>query len=86
MSQKRFTNIWHMCRGNDLRASSGKFLRIKVCRPEILDFLGLCILLYAELQKFFAYPNCYEITEVHVVGHLTASLDSWLKDYSRPCF
>ena len=41
MSQKRFTNIWHMCRGNDLRASSGKFLRIKVCRPEILDFLGL---------------------------------------------
>ena len=41
MSQKRFTNIWHMCRGNDLRASSGKFLRRKVCRPEILDFLGL---------------------------------------------
>ena len=41
MSQKRFTHFWHLCRGNDLRTSSGKFLRVKVCRPESCDFLGL---------------------------------------------
>ena len=42
MSQKRFTHFWHLCCGNDLRTSSGKFLRVKVCRPESCDFLGLC--------------------------------------------
>ena len=31
----------HFCRENDLRASSGKFLRVKLCRPESLDFLCL---------------------------------------------
>ena len=34
MSRKQFTHFWHLCRGNDLRALSGKFLRVKVCRPE----------------------------------------------------
>ena len=31
----------HTCRGNDLRTPSGKFLRVKFCRPEIWDFLCL---------------------------------------------
>ena len=34
--------FWRICRENDLRASSGKFLRVKVCQPESFDFLGLC--------------------------------------------
>ena len=34
----------HTCRENDLRAPSGKFLRVKFCRPESFDFLCLwCI-------------------------------------------
>ena len=33
--------FWHICRENDLRSSSGKFLLVKVCRLESLDFLGL---------------------------------------------
>ena len=33
--------FWPICRINDLRAPSGKFLRIKICHPESLDFLGL---------------------------------------------
>ena len=32
----------HMSRKN-LRISSGKFLRVKVCRLESWDFLGLCV-------------------------------------------
>ena len=43
MSWERFTHFWHTCRGKNLRTSSGKFLRVKVCRPESWDFLGLCI-------------------------------------------
>ena len=42
MSQKRFTRFWHTCREKNLRTSSGKFLRVKVCQPESWDFLGLC--------------------------------------------
>ena len=34
MSRKQFTHFWHLCRGNDLRALSGKFLRVKVCQLE----------------------------------------------------
>ena len=34
MSRKRFTHFWYLCRGNDLRALSGKFLRVKVCQLE----------------------------------------------------
>ena len=29
----------HFCRENDLRALSGKFLRVIFCRPESFDFL-----------------------------------------------
>ena len=29
------------CRENDLRTSSGKFLRVESCHPESSDFLGL---------------------------------------------
>ena len=32
----------HICRENDLRAPSGKFLPVKFCRPERFDFLCLC--------------------------------------------
>ena len=31
----------HFCRENNLRTPSGKFLRVKFCQPESLDFLGL---------------------------------------------
>ena len=31
------------CRENDLRTSSGKFLRVESCHPENSDFLGLCL-------------------------------------------
>ena len=43
VSRKRFTHFWHLCRGNDLRALSGKFLRVTFCRPENFDFLCLCL-------------------------------------------
>ena len=32
------------CRENDLRTSSGKFLRVESCHPESSDFLGLCFM------------------------------------------
>ena len=32
------------CRKNDLRTSSGKFLRVESCHPESSDFLGLWLL------------------------------------------
>ena len=32
----------HICRKNDLRTPSGKFLRVKFCRPESFDFLCPC--------------------------------------------
>ena len=38
---KAVMHFWHICHRNDLRDSSGKFLRVKVCRPESWDFLGL---------------------------------------------
>ena len=31
-----------ICRKNDLRTLSGKFLRVESCHPERSDFLGLC--------------------------------------------
>ena len=31
----------HICRENDLRTPSGKFLRVKFCQPESFDFLCL---------------------------------------------
>ena len=31
-------------RKNDLRTSSGKFLRVESCHPESSDFLGLCLI------------------------------------------
>ena len=31
------------CRENDIRTSSGKFLRVESCHPESSDFLGLCL-------------------------------------------
>ena len=40
--------------------------------------------LYAEPAKFSTKPNCPEMGvqhTVHAVGRLTASLDSWLKDF-----
>ena len=37
--KKRFTRFF--CRKNDLRTSSGKFLRVESCHPESSDFLGL---------------------------------------------
>ena len=53
--QKQFMHFWHIydakaisallahfCRKNDLCALSRKFLRMKFCRPESLDFLCLC--------------------------------------------
>ena len=33
--------FWCICRENNLRAPSRKFLRVKICHPESLDFLGL---------------------------------------------
>ena len=42
MSRNQFTHFWHKCRENNLRTLSGKFLRVKFCRPESWDFLGLC--------------------------------------------
>ena len=40
-------NLWtvlaHICRENDLRTPSGKFLRVRFCRPESFDFLCLCL-------------------------------------------
>ena len=30
------------CRENNLRTSTGKFLRVESCHPESSDFLGLC--------------------------------------------
>ena len=41
MSWKWFTHFKQMCRGKNLRTLSGKFLRVKVCRLESLNFLGL---------------------------------------------
>ena len=43
MSRNQFTHFWHKCRENNLRTLSGKFLRVKFCRPESWDFLGLCV-------------------------------------------
>ena len=34
-----YTLLTHFCRKNDLRALSGKFLRVIFCRPESFDFL-----------------------------------------------
>ena len=39
LSLKRFTRFF--CRENDLRTSSGKFLRVESCHPESSEFLGL---------------------------------------------
>ena len=49
LSQKEFVHTFFVAntvyvffRENDLRTSSGKFLRVESCHPESLDFLGLC--------------------------------------------
>ena len=53
LSQKQFTHTF--CRENDLRTSSGKFLRVDSCHPESLDFLGLwgTVTLFAKSQQSF---------------------------------
>ena len=38
-----YTLLAHICRENDLRTPSGKFLRVRFCRPESFDFLCLCL-------------------------------------------
>ena len=46
-SMEIFLTVWiyallaHICRKNDLRTLSGKFLRVKFCQPESFDFLCL---------------------------------------------
>jgi len=43
MSQKEiYALLVHICRENDLRTPSGKFLGMKFCQPESFDFLCLC--------------------------------------------
>ena len=64
MSQKRFTHFWHLCRGNDLRTSSGKFLRVKVCRPESCDFLGLCHTVPDSPRKSQRVPDSAKLSMV----------------------
>ena len=42
MSKKTiYALLAHFCRENYLHAPSGKFLRVKFCKPESLDFLCL---------------------------------------------
>ena len=54
----------HFCRKNNLRTPSGKFLRVKFCRPESFDFLCLChqynILIVSEMSPIG--PNCREVS------------------------
>ena len=45
--------FWRICRKNDLRAPSGKFLRVKICHPESLDFLGLWQLKDSMIKVFY---------------------------------
>ena len=35
---RRVLALWHVCRESNLRTPSGKFLRMKFCRPESFDF------------------------------------------------
>ena len=78
VSRKRFTRFF--CCENNLRTSSGKFLRIESCHPESLDFLGLCCI----------YTNCSDGNLMPAVMRCTwrpevarnflgrrVSLDSW---------
>ena len=70
--RKQFTHTWHIyvtkafyvllthfCRENDLRASSGKFLRVKFYRPESLDFLCLWVQGgFGKRPDFFGFFIC----------------------------
>ena len=38
-----FAFLAYICRKNNLRTPSGKFLRVKFCQPESFDFLCLCL-------------------------------------------
>ena len=84
--RKQFTHTWHIyvtkaiyallalfCRENDLRASSGKFLRVKYCRPESFDFLCL----WYTSVKIFSSATYLRRVESELFGADVPSLSSY---------
>ena len=72
---KQFMHFWHTCRGQNLRTLSGKFLRVKVCRLESWDFLGLWARQYLCMSNLYHQSFLWSIIFLHYNQRLSLLLN-----------